>query len=797
MLTRRRFLLHVPAGLSCVATAPAQNTLRIRHVDIIHHSHTDVGFTDLPSVCRDMQKRFLDAALDACLNDQRFHWTAEAMLTVDDWWRASAPARRNQLLRVVRAGQMDIMALPFNQAPFLNALQWQQMLSWVTETLWRALSPRAAMQNDVNGFPRAGALRLLDKGIRHLLMGINADSGGPPFRRPSAFWWKMPDGRKLFVWLGDHYGTAYGFFEAKSWIRQQPRGAETAFRAPRAGDFHRTDEASLRAAHRHFVSRLERLEGEGYEFERLILSCTNQWRYDNDPPFPPLSGFIEAWNRLGLQPALRFTTATDAVLAMERAVGSRAPVREGEWTDWWANGDASGPRELAASRAAKRCLAAARSPVWGPMPAEAHPHLENILKDLCLFDEHTWGANISISQPDSLQTIGQYTEKSLLAYRPMGHAEWLLGRRARTKLDPGPEGFYVANTAREAFTGWVSFAGAALRGEFRSLEDPRTGKRIALHREQGNAARIWVEDLPPASVAALRLSTAVVEEPAPRHQPSVETNASGWPVSAAWPSMERPLFSGEMGHFLSIAVVPPANRATIAEMHRTADPAKREELRKKAFRQEPAAYGKTLLEETAYTLVYTQPIEHPRLAGAQRRLELWRRQPRAQVTMRFDRTSSTAPEVFYMAFALPVQGVLPVFSNGGVPFVPYREQLEGSCRDYYAIDGWAHYAASAGHWLWVTRDAPLVAVGGPHTVARRTTPPADTHRLLAMVFDNFWHTNFVANSHGGMEFQFELAWRNTMPAPDELAETLVSEPVILINPSARESPELMKNLFRP
>ena len=28
-----------------------------------------------------------------------------------------------------------------------------------------------------------------------------------------------------------------------------------------------------------------------------------------------------------------------------------------------------------------------------------------------------------------------------------------------------------------------------------------------------------------------------------------------------------------------------------------------------------------------------------------------------------------------------------------------------------------------------------------------------------MIFDNFWFTNFVADSHGVMEFQFDLAWR--------------------------------------
>jgi len=506
---------------------PAAQAPRIRRVDLIHHSHTDVGYTDLPSVCRDMQVRFLHAALDACLNDPHFRWTAEVLLTVDDWWRAAVPARRRQLLEVIERGQMDIMALPFNQAPFLDAGQWQQALHWVPESLWRDLRPQAAMQNDVNGFPRAGAMGLLDRGIRHLLMGINADSGGPPFRRPSAFWWKMPDGRRMFVWLGDHYGTAHSFFEPRAWIRGQPKGAETAHRPPRAGDFLRTDEASLRAAHRHCLERLRRLEAEGYEFDRLILYYTNQWRYDNDPPFPPLASFVAAWNRLGLEPALRLTTATQAVRDLEREVGDRILVKEGEWTDWWANGDASGPREVAASRFAKRYLSAALAPLWGELNAPAQERVEQMLKDLCLFDEHTWGANVSISRPDSLDALGQYAEKSLLAYRPMGQAEWLLGQRARTRLAREPEGLYIVNPTSMPFTGWASFPLNALREDFRSAEAPG-GARSAMLRKDPKSGRVklWVQEVPPMSILRLQLGLREVREAAPKERPSVESDSN-------------------------------------------------------------------------------------------------------------------------------------------------------------------------------------------------------------------------------------------------------------------------------
>lgn len=111
---------------------------------------------------------------------------------------------------------------------------------------------------------------------------------------------------------------------------------------------------------------------------------TSMWRYDNDPPFPPLSEFVAAWNRLGLLPRLRLSLATQAM--KDRDCRRRAaPEYAGEWTDGWANGTACAPREVAASRFADRFLAAAGSPVWGPLDAPARARITDLTRDLCLF----------------------------------------------------------------------------------------------------------------------------------------------------------------------------------------------------------------------------------------------------------------------------------------------------------------------------------------------------------------------------------------------------------------------------
>ena len=821
--------------LMIVVSVSAQaDDLRIKEVDLVHFSHTDVGFTDHPIVCRELYRRYLDMALDTIEatapepEGERFVWTAESALAVREWWEASVPERRARFLSAVRSGRLEVTALACNNTPFMNGQQWQTMVHWLPEEVWNTARPQVAVQDDVNGFPRAGAKALLDRGIHRLFTGINEDSGGVPFPRPSAFWWKQPDGRRLFVWLNMGYGSGYDFFEAAEWRRGPvPRAADASYRPPRAGDFYRSDETSVRAAHKRCVEMLQGLERRGFKSEILTLSLTNQWRFDNDPPFPPISGFVAAWNRLGLKPTLRLCTVSDAMARMEAAMGPTAPEHAGDWTDWWANGTASAPRETAASRAAKRMIDDVQSPVWGPMNESATKTVEALLRDLCLFDEHTWGSSLSVAQPYSLDTIGQFTEKSILAYRPMARAEWLLSQRARTKLAGTGPGLFLANAAPASFSGWVTMAASCLRKPYRSLEDPRAGIRHALYFDKGiqpwgrptraedltredlsatfpdnapaQVVRFWVENLEPTAIRELQLSEKPCEDRAPDGAPAprVETSSSGWPETVAWPGMTRPLFLSGFGDLNAVVVKGFAPRSLLADLRGAGQG--REALRKKTLVEVAAeAAGPAEVVNSVHTIRYTQPLRHPRLAWGTRILEIWKRTPRARYTLRINRLSSGAPEIFYASFPLPTGGSLPRLTSGGMPFVPFTDQLPGTCRDYFAIDGSASYETSEGHWLWVSRDAPLIAFGASPTLAFRSSPPDDVNRLQAMLFNNFWYTNFVGDSHGVMEFQFDLAWSPPdRPFPPGAASTLESKPIVVINPDLPEDQVMNRRLFQP
>ncbi len=827
-------LFFVPLGHADEPVLPQ----KIKRVDIVQHSHTDIGYTDHPMITRIRQTHYLDIAIDAVLETKnlpeksKFFWTAEVGISVDDWWKEATPQRRAQLLEAIRTGQLEITAMAMNQTPMMNSKEWDLMvLRWLPEDVRKAAKIKVAMQNDVNGCPRAGAMRLLDNGVTNLWMSINSHNGGPPFPQPSAFWWKMPDGRRLFVWLNTTYPDGFFFFHDFDWRRGPvPESTDTRFRGPREGEIFRTDEESLRKYHKHLCARLVALENRGYQYPSLPISFTNVWRMDNDPPFPPTSKFIDAWNKLGLKPEVRLTTATEALESLKQTSGNLVPEYRGEFTDWWANGAASGPKEVAASRRAKQLLNAATSPMFGPLSPDAQKAEEKILRELTLFDEHTWGSADSIGQPHSLDTIGQYNEKSRYAYHAHALSKLLLSQQVRTFVYPKEGGYYVVNTAPLPWSGWVTMPVTSLRENIKALKDTKTDKVFPLEwrngfssmaraagpdnlspeTDQGTVSdnvpnmivRFWAEKIP-AETAVRLVPVYPPALPVAQTYFNAQTDEQGWPVSLAWKNQpETLLFDQSPGDFVSVEFTEFGGRWTYMDLHHGRDKEKRaKSLREIAAIPLDGDAGKTTVEQREHVTRYTQSLRHPRLKWLTRTLDVYHGERRARLTVRFNRLSSELPEWFYIGTSLAVpKNTMPTTSCGGMSFVPYDDQLPNTCRDYYAVDGWINYAADGWSRLWISRDAPLVSFGGSQSVAHLTESPENMNRIYAMVFDNTWMTNFVCDEHGIMEFQFDLLMKKNEEAssPGMIADTVLSEAVFVIHPeNTRELPLYQRHLHTP
>lgn len=794
-------LLLMLCGLAIKAQSTTDETSKIKYIDIIHCTHTDYGYTDHPIIIEDIQKGF-DIALDAASATsnlpvgERFCWTAEALDVVWEWWKEASPERQEELKRLIKNGQIDISALPYNVHPFLSARQWDLISNWIPEKNWQIFNPKVGIQHDVNGFSRASAIRLLDKGVKYIWNGINDYWGGAPFLQPSGFWWKMPDGRKALVWQSLPYWYGYNLLTERDWRYVQSNASNTQFRTPRIGDILQADEKSVRKAHSVLLRKIKKMQDDGYSYDFITVSITNQWRIDNDGPFPPLTDFIKKWNELKLQPKLRLTTASDAMLQIEKRVGKQLPIVEGEWPDWWAFGGASSPRGMAAARIADNYLQAALSPVWGGNGLNVLDKVDEIGKTLFRYSEHTFAANKSSSGPYSLFNQGHLAEKEIYAYRPYEQAKWLIAQRMRNLFTNQPEGLYVVNAGNSDYSGWIELDKYSFRGvDYKSFQNKETGNAGNLFKK-GRNFRFWVNGLKANSYQRFILSEdSLIISNNPK-LPQIATDKNGWPISVQWDEMEQPLFQGDIGKFLSLEST--VGRSIEPTVWNEKDSLKRMENVANVTKQ---LYGKTdqetIVEETPNSIVYSQNFKHPRLKDARREIEIYKDEPRVSLTVCFNRLSSPNPETFYIEFPLPETNTFPFTSNGGEGFRPYIDQIPGTCTDFFTIDGWITYPDENGSWLWSSKEAPLVSFSSPQFAAKRITPPKNMNKVLSMVYNNMWEVNFLNDCPGEMKFHFDLAWKNGKMVEEEASETAATyhlKPFIMLNPKTREDKFTFKRM---
>ena len=113
----------------------------------------------------------------------------------------------------------------------------------------------------------------------------------------------MPDGRRMFVWLGEPTPQGFYYFDPERGDAARcPEAERHALSAGPAGRFlPRRRGVGPRRARAICSRRFASWRAGGYDYPTLLLSITNEWRIDNDPPFPPLADFVAAWNRLELE----------------------------------------------------------------------------------------------------------------------------------------------------------------------------------------------------------------------------------------------------------------------------------------------------------------------------------------------------------------------------------------------------------------------------------------------------------------------------------------------------------------
>ena len=753
----------------------------VKTIDIINWTHTDYGYTEHPLIVTELHKRFIDIALDAAEQTkknkpgERFTWTVEALDPFWMWWQETTPARRKKMVDCIQRGQIDVSIMPFNIHPMLNQSEMKKLTSWIPKEVAAQVRPRIAIQNDVNGFPRSIANELSDKGIKHIWLGMN---GRHPFNKPTASWWEMPDGRRLFLWNGISYWVGYDYFHARRWRGNQNEAANLQTRWPRDGEFFKADESSVREAHKICMGKLEELEKKGYAYEILPLTFSNQWRCDNDGPYPSIVAFVQKWNELGLKPILRLNTATASIMEMERIAGDKASVVKGEFGDWWAFGMTALPRETATARNARYLLQAAQSPVFNKMTDKQINRIDEIERDICTFYEHTFAANSSASDIYGIQNQGTMNEAFRYAYKAYEYAKWLLAQKTRTVMNGKPAGIYVINTQKTEYSGWCKLEKRNIReiNNPKSLIDEISGKKIKLYAE-GDDVYFWADRV---SGESFRRYIASADEPdaeTTSGKPLITVNKTGWPVDIRWAGMELPLFDGEAPALYVSRFV------TGGWWGATAVPGDYVSVPKEM----------TKVEETPHSIVYRQKIDNQRLQSAERILTIYKNENRVNVKIVFDRIlhPEREAEVIYAEFPFPNTERSVSTTNGGMEYTPYKDNIPNTCKTFFVADSWVKYASQDGTRVWASKTSPVFELGKRmFFLGGDVSEPSNSNLLQSMIYNNGWGVNFPVEYTGKTVCEYDIYWVPDTPDLSEINATTdayLVEPIVVVHPAMKEN----------
>lgn len=314
----------------------------------------------------------------------------------------------------------------FNMSEIVDENSFKTFLQPVKEFRKHGIPSALAMQNDVNGIAWCLADYLPDLGIKYLWMGEHHYKSQVPFNMPTVFQWESPSGKPILTYRADHYNT--GNF----WGIEQ-------------GDIQKTEPKLL-----HYLSELER---KHYPFDAVGVQYSGYFT-DNSPPSIIECKLIREWNEKYAYPKLRSATASEFLDYVTKRYEDKIPAYRAAYPDWWTDGFGSAARETAASRKTHSDMTAVEGLLSMAvlkdkcLPQTTHQRIEHIHESLLFYDEHTFGASESVSDPLCENSQVQWGEKSAYAWEAV----------KEHKCCMKPPSVYFKETSAEARTRPLRFS---------------------------------------------------------------------------------------------------------------------------------------------------------------------------------------------------------------------------------------------------------------------------------------------------------------------------------------------------
>jgi hypothetical protein len=753
-----------------------------RTLYVLHHAHTDVGYTEPQGRIGRWHADYIRQALTLLESRPEFRWNCETFWAVERFLDEAAPAERRALATAVRDGDVGLSASYLNLSELLDDALLRRSVRRATD-YGRSIGVAVdcAMTADINGFGWGFAQALVDDGVENLFTCIHTHHGMFPLgRQQVAFWWETPRGDRLLVWSGEHYhfGNELGLVP----------GAVSSYLTKDDCDAAMIFSDAWGVAERRIPRYFARLDASGYPY-RFAPVMASGLRRDNAPPSAALLDQVERWNAAhGDRYRVELTTLGRFFRRL-REENPELPVHRGDWPDWWSDGASGNPGSTRRFRQAQRDLAHYRA------LAERHSELagtavERAEQELILYAEHTFGHADAMSRPWHATVQGIAARKQAYAACAEEAVEELLdGARAglggaALRADM-PLSYRVVNPLPRTAAGLACLPVGHFELHERGLDRGATAVVLPDDRVVSHQLR----QVPGGGDYVVPLRLAAGEErwielrpgkrdEAPTPAPRIPRAASGLEtehVRLSWTSdggiagwedrrSGRELLCSDRVHgaFTPVhEITPVADRDEICAVRgRMGLNRKGADARRTAGRLQDAR----IVEDGDVLLVATLDYRLPGADPWTVELAARRDAPRVDVTVRLHKASAWEPENVYLS--LPFGSGAPAdrlwLDKAGAAVRPRVDQIPGTLTDFYAIqEGFAVVDDDFGVAV-CTPDSHLLQLGPlEHGTRRLAGDPRlddDPTRVYAWLMTNYWETNFAATLGGFHEFRYSVLW---------------------------------------
>ncbi|MFD0693604.1 glycosyl hydrolase-related protein [Paenibacillus sp. GCM10027628] len=783
---------------------------KIKEVLVLHHSHLDVGYTHAQPILLEMQKNYIDQALQLCeltedwseLN--KFRWTCEATLPVLQWLETATSRQVEQFKRFLQNGQMSISANLLHATPLCSPEQIAKMLYPLKQLRTRfGIDIKTAINHDINGQPWPYSQLLLDAGVEFFIMGINIHFGGFPLTRPSAFHWQTPDRRKLLTFNGEHYSLFSQICNVNA-----------------------KDTNIMAEGLAKYVEKIE--STPDYPFDFIYLTATNLPLYDNNPPDRDLAELIKSWNGEGREQTISFVTP-EQLYAKVKKYDSQLHVHSGDWTDYWNFGSGSAAKETKLNRRTKQGMKAVE--LMDAFKREENPSYlqikEQAWEQILLYDEHTWGTFNSISEPDHINVDIGWMHKAHYAYLANSLTGYLLGvqmeKLAENPLQSEePEGIMIVNPSSVPVTHDIRIL-SSFKTPGRHLRADRMRQVLMNNEANHSGASYGKIELPPFSWRKIPFQTLQEAELSPlisSHSGTIE-----WVEEGLWSRditidegyIETPFhkcsFDPLTGRITSLydkvqnwEVLDLSSPWTLFQyVQETIDPVYHPNHRStlfprdvekgnngisvwnhdwKAKRQTYTQMKSCYVERSAHCVTLILRFEAPGVDHLEQRFTFFDYSADIEMKVSYNKQDITTPEGTYFAIPLNIGSWRCQYDTAGQFVELDAQQLPGVCRDYITVDkSVSVYDGSHGVTL-ICPDAPLVQVGNfnfgkeQKSIERHANP-----LLLAWPMNNYWDTNFRARQPGAVSFTYVLSTFQSFDPASVMESAVRAVSPVLITPA--------------